>query len=393
LVRDDATNEAITAGKRQLSPGYDVRLDETPGITPDGKRYDAIQRDIVYEHIAIVTAGRQGPDVSLRFDGADVGVMLDDQDQRDDAAFRVGSAGAASVSVTSTSLSAVELDAAVAVAIAKIPGAFVEKLDRADLAPSSGSVGLDRAAKSIAIESSRWRAPSVWVSSRDLSLDALSSQLATAMGPGVTVTRGDAAAPTTRQDTATMKNCDTCGAPVKDGKYVKDHADHADLATQLATALAATAAAQAEAASQKARADKAEGERDAAKERADKADQARKDAVDQGPALARARVKLEDKAAAILGAEFKADGLSDHDIRLKVVDKLGVKVEAAQRTSADYVTARFDGAVETYEASKANVDSTRGAGQRGDAQPVMTEAQAMADAKRKADARSKPATV
>lgn len=63
---------AIDNGKRELSPAYHVgNLEMTPGIDPDFGEYDAIQRDIQYNHLAIVSAGRNGPEVALHLDSAD----------------------------------------------------------------------------------------------------------------------------------------------------------------------------------------------------------------------------------------------------------------------------------------------------------------------------------
>lgn len=45
--------------RRDLSLGYKVRLDETPG-TFEGQPYDVIQRNIRYNHLAVVTSGRAG---------------------------------------------------------------------------------------------------------------------------------------------------------------------------------------------------------------------------------------------------------------------------------------------------------------------------------------------
>lgn len=80
VVRPDDVNQAIADGMQELSCGYDVDLEETPGVTPHGERYDAIQRGmpradgkrgpIVYEHLAIVPSGRAGPSVRLRADSA-----------------------------------------------------------------------------------------------------------------------------------------------------------------------------------------------------------------------------------------------------------------------------------------------------------------------------------
>lgn len=78
-IHDGALIERMQAGKRQLSAGYAVELDETPGVAPDGQHYDAVQRSIVVNHAAIVTAGRAGPAVSVRMDAGDA-VAVDRRD-------------------------------------------------------------------------------------------------------------------------------------------------------------------------------------------------------------------------------------------------------------------------------------------------------------------------
>jgi hypothetical protein len=59
----------IQKGKRGLSNGYTAKLDFTPGIAPDGKPYDAIQREIRGDHIAIVDVPRAGEVAQIRLDG------------------------------------------------------------------------------------------------------------------------------------------------------------------------------------------------------------------------------------------------------------------------------------------------------------------------------------
>lgn len=68
LITDAVAAAMALAGKRQLSPGYSVQLDPTPGTTPDGEKYDAVQRRIRGNHVAEVQDGRQGPTVELRMD-------------------------------------------------------------------------------------------------------------------------------------------------------------------------------------------------------------------------------------------------------------------------------------------------------------------------------------
>ena len=65
---------------RELSCGYTLDLDEKPGITPDGQHYDAVQRNIVYNHLAIVPQGRAGV-ARLNVDGEQV---IDEEEQKEE---------------------------------------------------------------------------------------------------------------------------------------------------------------------------------------------------------------------------------------------------------------------------------------------------------------------
>ena len=49
----------------EVSAGYRVDYDPTPGKTPSGEAYDGVQRNIRVNHIAIVPKGRAGPEVRL----------------------------------------------------------------------------------------------------------------------------------------------------------------------------------------------------------------------------------------------------------------------------------------------------------------------------------------
>ncbi|UCC71315.1 MAG: DUF2213 domain-containing protein [Gemmatimonadota bacterium] len=56
--------------RREISAGYFVNIDETPGVHPEFGQYDRIQKDRMYNHIALVQAGRAGPSVHVRADEA-----------------------------------------------------------------------------------------------------------------------------------------------------------------------------------------------------------------------------------------------------------------------------------------------------------------------------------
>lgn len=70
-VTDREAIDAIKRGDaREVSVGYRVKFDATPGVTPDGQRYDGVQREISGNHVAIVRKGRAGPEVRLHMDSA-----------------------------------------------------------------------------------------------------------------------------------------------------------------------------------------------------------------------------------------------------------------------------------------------------------------------------------
>lgn len=60
IVNDAEAIKKIEGGKVELSNGYLSDIEWTPGVTPDGESYDAIQTNIRGNHIAIVTRGRAG---------------------------------------------------------------------------------------------------------------------------------------------------------------------------------------------------------------------------------------------------------------------------------------------------------------------------------------------
>lgn len=67
----DAIRSVQSRELAEISPGYVCEIDRTPG-TYKGERYDQIQRNIVYNHIALLPPGmgRAGAEVSLRMDAA-----------------------------------------------------------------------------------------------------------------------------------------------------------------------------------------------------------------------------------------------------------------------------------------------------------------------------------
>lgn len=73
-VLDASTMARVSPGGdlSELSCGYTCDLEMTPGVTPEGETYDAVQTNIRYNHIALLPVGwaRAGRDARLRLDSA-----------------------------------------------------------------------------------------------------------------------------------------------------------------------------------------------------------------------------------------------------------------------------------------------------------------------------------
>jgi hypothetical protein len=67
----DAIERIMRGDAKEVSAGYRVEYDPTPGVTDSGEHYDGIQRMISGNHVAVVRRGRAGPQVKLHLDRMD----------------------------------------------------------------------------------------------------------------------------------------------------------------------------------------------------------------------------------------------------------------------------------------------------------------------------------
>ncbi len=70
VMDEEAISEVETGNRTQISMGYTCDLEIKSG-TWKGEKYDAIQRNIIYNHIALVKKGRAGDEVCIRMDSKD----------------------------------------------------------------------------------------------------------------------------------------------------------------------------------------------------------------------------------------------------------------------------------------------------------------------------------
>lgn len=65
LVTDRSAIDSVSRGKDQLSNGYYSQYSFEPGVSPEGESYDCEQLKIRPNHVAIVAAGRNGPECRM----------------------------------------------------------------------------------------------------------------------------------------------------------------------------------------------------------------------------------------------------------------------------------------------------------------------------------------
>ena len=73
LIKAKKALDRVDSGElEELSCGYEVDLEWTSGVTPEGEKYDAVQRNIRYNHVGLGPKnwGRAGNDVRLHLDSA-----------------------------------------------------------------------------------------------------------------------------------------------------------------------------------------------------------------------------------------------------------------------------------------------------------------------------------
>jgi hypothetical protein len=71
ITDKDAIERIMRGDAKEVSAGYRVNYEATPGVTDSGENYDGVQTEISGNHIAVVRRGRAGPQVKLHLDRLD----------------------------------------------------------------------------------------------------------------------------------------------------------------------------------------------------------------------------------------------------------------------------------------------------------------------------------
>jgi hypothetical protein len=330
VVHDAETIRQMEAGKASLSCGYEVELDKTPGVHPEYGRYDAIQRRIVGNHVAIVDTARAGEAARVRMDAA---VMLDsdlgaeERNKLSDASFAVPSRRALPI----------ENEAHVRAAMSRFGQTDFQSSDEKRTAyhkilARAKALGMDASgfeqAWSGRLDSARFDSGGQMAENTKEALDAAVAKLATekARADAAEKARDEfkSAADEARGQVESLKEKVTA--------LEKSRQDGSSLESEIRALKANLEAAE------KARAD------------AEDPDRLRK-------AVA-SRSKLETRAAIVLGGVARFDTLTDREIMVAVLERLGKSADLKEASDA-YVKGRFDTAVEQYLDGERALDKLR----------------------------------
>jgi hypothetical protein len=95
ITDSDAIASVESGMSPEVSAGYQVDLDLSPGVSPEGHRYDAVQRCIRGNHVALTRKGRAGTNVKVHLDTNDaVALATDSQPIAKEPMAKINIAGA-----------------------------------------------------------------------------------------------------------------------------------------------------------------------------------------------------------------------------------------------------------------------------------------------------------
>lgn len=344
VINDENTIAALEAGRVYLSCGYTVDYDPTPGVTPDGQRYDGVQRSISGNHVALVDHARAGDSARVRMDA---GVMREDKTLDAEARDKLRES---SFAVPDRDGLPIEDEAHLRAAMARF-GQYEFKDD----AERRAAVGrILKKAKALGVDASGFEKAHRSDDGHDTCMPAAT---------GYNRSRGHEMADENLQTALAQLAAATARADAADAK-LKEASDRADAAEGTAESLR-----QELTAIKTARTDEAgkvtaltsdverlQGEVASLKARCDAAE-----SPERFRAAVKDRVRDEVAAAAVLGEDTRLDEMTDRQLMEAVIKHLQGAEIPADKPDA-YVRGRFDTAIEGYKSCGAQLARLRDAG-------------------------------
>jgi hypothetical protein len=386
LVTDATLIAKMESGKQQVSCGYICDLEHTPGEV-DGQRYDAVQKNIRGNHVAIVDIGRAGPDARVRMDATD-GWMTDpveivpaektdsDDQERDEQGRFAGSGGGGSSGGGDKSKGDTKSGKSKSGPINRISetkvavkGKVAGKNFSAEYDEESGeTTEITIGGNTYAADETAQMAEENDLSDDDVQeIFAHTETTAREKGKDAPTEQRSAKTEYARKSKEAMKLYLAGKLPLdkvaeyvgpKPGRRSDGVESNKESSVMKKIRIDGVEFEMSEQAAQAV--DKLQAKHDQAISDLEKEKVARLDATDPVKLQARiaARVSLETSARGILGAAVKLDAMTDRDIKIAVVEKVAaIKLDAVK--TDDYVQARFDSVIESANKGNPAVDATR----------------------------------
>lgn len=322
LVTDaDAVKAVLDGTHRETSCGYECDVEDGAGAW-EGQPYDSRQKNIRYNHVALVPKGRAGPEVRVRLDSGDMEMTMPN-DTKD--------------AVAKDFAARMVPHHEMAIAMAK------KLLDTGVEDP----VLTPLAKRIIEAQAAEIEVLRKWLADRGLEPAARMDSMAKVQITSTAkrdATGGNVSLKKFRKDAMTIE-IEEADVPALEALLGKFEAAVASAKQQAADAEKKAMEMTTSAQSEKAKADAALAELATVK-----ADLAKANDPTRLDGLVRGRVALEAKARPILGDAVKLDGQSDRKVKELVLEKItpGTKFDAATDT---YIDGRFDMALELRAAN------------------------------------------
>lgn len=309
IVKDaDMISRVKRGDKVQLSVGYTVDLDETPGVHPVYGKYDAIQRNIVVNHVALVDRARAGETARLRLDGAMIVTTVD-------------------LVTTSVAGHQHTIDA-------DCPTTSWAIADGSDMGHSHDVVrGPDG---TLTILENAGHTHTIAVTAPTTNLDRRNLMDPNKLNETIAELNKQLAAAEQREGAATSRaDAATTRADVAEGRIATMQIEITELRTRADSASSATITAAVE----------------VERTRADTAIAALDRMTKDQPKLVRERAALENVAVGILGTEVRLDDLNTRQIHVEVVKRLDATADVTDAVASGTIEGRFLALVEQRKRS------------------------------------------